>query len=106
MRQEGRGIGLANKLYAYELQEQGLDTVQANERMGFKADLRDYGVGAQILHDLGLKKIRLITNNPCKIVGLEAHGLTIVERVPLIMPASAHRQRYLDTKKHKMGHIL
>ncbi|MEI7436192.1 MAG: bifunctional 3,4-dihydroxy-2-butanone-4-phosphate synthase/GTP cyclohydrolase II [bacterium] len=106
MRQEGRGIGLANKLHAYELQEQGLDTVQANERMGFKADLRDYGVGAQILHDLGLQKIKLITNNPCKIVGLEAHGLTIVERVPLIVPASEHRQHYLDTKKHKMGHML
>ncbi len=106
MRQEGRGIGLANKLHAYELQEQGLDTVQANERLGFKADLRDYGVGAQILRDLGLKNIRLLTNNPCKIVGLEAHGLTIVEQVPLIMPASEHRQRYLDTKKSKMGHML
>jgi 3,4-dihydroxy 2-butanone 4-phosphate synthase/GTP cyclohydrolase II len=106
MRQEGRGIGLANKLHAYELQEKGFDTVEANEKLGFKADLRDYGVGAQILADLGLTKIRLITNNPCKVVGLKAYGLTIAERVPLILPSNVHSQRYLATKKKKMGHWL
>ena len=106
MRQEGRGIGLANKLHAYSLQEKGLDTVEANEKLGFKADLRDYGVGAQILADLGLTKIRLITNNPCKVVGLKAYGLTIAERVPLILPSNEHSRRYLATKKKKMGHWL
>lgn len=106
MRQEGRGIGLANKLHAYSLQEQGFDTVEANEKLGFKADLRDYGVGAQILADLGLTKIRLITNNPCKVVGLKAYGLTIAERVPLILPSNVHSRRYLATKKKKMGHWL
>lgn len=106
MRQEGRGIGLANKLHAYELQEQGLDTVEANEKLGFGADLRDYGTGAQILADLGLSRIRLITNNPRKVVGLEAYGLHITERVPLILPSTEHSKRYLATKKKKLGHWL
>ena len=106
MRQEGRGIGLANKLHAYALQEQGLDTVEANVKLGFKADLRDYGVGAQILADLGLSRIRLITNNPRKVVGLKAYGLTIVERIPLVLPATEHSRRYLATKKSKLGHWL
>lgn len=106
MRQEGRGIGLANKLHAYALQEQGLDTVEANVKLGFKADLRDYGVGAQILADLGLSRIRLITNNPRKVVGLEAYGLSISERVPLVLPATEHSKRYLATKKKKLGHWL
>lgn len=106
MRQEGRGIGLANKLHAYELQEKGLDTVEANVKLGFKADLRDYGVGAQILVDLGLSRIRLITNNPRKVVGLQAYGLTITGRVPLVLPATEHSKRYLATKKAKLGHWL
>jgi 3,4-dihydroxy 2-butanone 4-phosphate synthase/GTP cyclohydrolase II len=106
MRQEGRGIGLANKIHAYELQEKGLDTVEANERLGFAADLRDYGVGAQILADLGLTSLRLITNNPRKVVGLEAYGLKIVERVPLVFPATEHSRRYLETKKSKLGHLI
>jgi len=106
MRQEGRGIGLANKLHAYELQEKGLDTVEANVKLGFKADLRDYGVGAQILADLGLRRIRLITNNPRKVVGLKAYGLSIAERVPLVLPATEHSKRYLATKKKKLGHWL
>ncbi len=106
MRQEGRGIGLVNKIHAYALQEQGMDTVEANERLGFEADLRDYGVGAQILSDLGLKKIRLLTNNPRKIVGLKAYGLRIVERVPLVLPASEHSRRYLEAKREKLGHLL
>ena len=107
MRQEGRGIGLANKIHAYQLQQQkGLDTVQANERLGFDADLRDYGVGAQILVDLGLKRIRLITNNPRKVVGLEAHGIEIVERVALVFEATEHSEYYLRTKKEKLGHLL
>ncbi len=106
MRQEGRGIGLANKIHAYELQEQGLDTVEANVQLGFGADLREYGTGAQILADLGLSRIRLITNNPCKVVGLEAYGLHIEQRVPLILPPTEHSKRYLATKKKKMGHWL
>lgn len=106
MRQEGRGIGLANKLKAYELQEKGLDTVEANERLGFKPDLREYGTGAQILRDLGLEKLRLITNNPRKIVGLEGHGLVVIERIALSTPAYTHNAKYLRTKKEKLGHLL
>jgi 3,4-dihydroxy 2-butanone 4-phosphate synthase/GTP cyclohydrolase II len=106
MRQEGRGIGLANKLRAYELQDQGLDTVEANEKLGFKPDLRDYGVGAQILVDLGVTKLRLLTNNPRKIVGLEGYGLRVVERVPLLATPTASNVRYLETKRVKLGHLL
>jgi len=106
MRQEGRGIGLANKLHAYKKQEEGLDTVEANVALGFKPDLRDYGEGAQILVDLGVRKLRLMTNNPCKIAGLEGYGLEITERVPIVVPANSHDKRYLDTKKTKMGHLL
>jgi len=106
MRQEGRGIGLANKLHAYKKQEQGMDTVEANVALGFAPDLRDYGEGAQMLVDLGIRKLRLMTNNPCKIAGLEGYGLEIVERVPIVIPANAHDKRYLDTKKEKMGHLL
>lgn len=106
MRQEGRGIGLSNKLKAYELQDKGLDTVEANEKLGFRPDLREYGTGAQILRDLGLVKLRLMTNNPRKIVGLEGHGLAVVERIPLSTPAHPHNARYLKTKKEKLGHIL
>ena len=106
MRQEGRGIGLAKKIHAYELQEDGLDTVEANKKLGFEADLRDYGIGAQILSDLGLHRIRLITNNPRKIVGLEGYGLEIVERIPLVLPATEHNKKYMKTKKEKLGHLL
>jgi 3,4-dihydroxy 2-butanone 4-phosphate synthase/GTP cyclohydrolase II len=106
IRQEGRGIGLLNKLKAYQLQDQGLDTVQANERLGFPADLRHYGVGAQILADLGIQKIRLLTNNPKKIVGLEGYGLEIVERVPIQIKPGPHNKKYLETKKKKLGHFL
>lgn len=107
MRQEGRGIGLAHKIHAYQLQEkEGLDTVEANQRLGFPADLRDYGLGAQILCDLGLRDIRLMTNNPRKIVGLEGYGLRIVERVPLVGGATPYNVRYLRTKKKKLGHLL
>lgn len=106
MRQEGRGIGLLEKLHAYELQEKGFDTVEANEALGFKPDLRDYGIGAQILADLGLKKIRLITNNPRKIIGLEGYGLEVTERVPLVISPNFFNEKYLDTKEQKLGHML
>ena len=106
LRQEGRGIGLPAKIHAYKLQEEGLDTVQANEKLGFAADLRDYGMGAQILADVGVKKMRLLTNNPKKIVGLEGYGLEVVEQVPLKLPSNPDNQAYLDTKKEKMGHSL
>lgn len=106
MRQEGRGIGLLNKLKAYKLQEEGIDTVEANLALGFPADLRDYGVGAQILADLGISQVRLMTNNPRKIVGLEGYGLQVVERVPLEMPPKPENTHYLATKKLRMGHYL
>jgi 3,4-dihydroxy 2-butanone 4-phosphate synthase/GTP cyclohydrolase II len=106
MHQEGRGIGLVNKIKAYELQEQGKDTVEANIALGFKEDLRDYGIGAQILADIGVRKMRLMTNNPKKIVGLEGYGLTITERVPIEIRPNQNNIQYLQTKKHKMGHIL
>ena len=106
MRQEGRGIGLANKIHAYQLQDKGLDTVEANEELGFAADLRDYGVGAQILRHLGLRKLRLMTNNPRKVVGLEGHDLQVTERVPIVCEPGKHNEFYLATKKAKLGHIL
>jgi 3,4-dihydroxy 2-butanone 4-phosphate synthase/GTP cyclohydrolase II len=106
MRQEGRGIGFVQKIHAYELQDKGLDTVEANEKLGFAADLRDYGIGAQILADLGLKKIRLITNNPRKVIGLEGYGMEIIERIAIISPANKYNRRYLRTKKRKLGHLL
>lgn len=106
MRQEGRGIGLAPKIMAYKLQEQGYDTVEANKKLGFEMDLREYGLGAQILVDLGLNKIRLLTNNPRKIVGLGGHGLSIVEQVPIRVKPNPHNRRYLNTKRDKMGHLL
>ena len=104
--QEGRGIGLGNKMRAYELQDKGLDTVEANESLGFKADLRDYGIGAQVLADLGLKKIKLLTNNPQKIIGLEGYGLKIIKRMPLEIKPTKANKRYLRTKKNKLGHVL
>lgn len=106
MRQEGRGIGLVNKLKAYKLQDEGMDTVEANEKLGFRPDLRDYGIGAQILRDLGVTKMRLMTNNPKKVVGLHGYGLEIVERVPLEIDPNFYNQRYLTAKRDKLGHLI
>jgi 3,4-dihydroxy 2-butanone 4-phosphate synthase/GTP cyclohydrolase II len=106
MAQEGRGIGLLNKLLAYELQEQGLDTVEANAELGFPADSREYGIGYQILSDLGLTSIRLLTNNPRKMEGVDAYGLTVVEQVPIEVPPNAENRRYLVAKRDKLGHVL
>ncbi|WP_147804835.1 bifunctional 3,4-dihydroxy-2-butanone-4-phosphate synthase/GTP cyclohydrolase II [Alkalicoccus halolimnae] len=106
MRQEGRGIGLLNKMRAYKLQEEGLDTVEANEKLGFEPDLRDYGIGAQILRDLGIRKMKLLTNNPRKITGLKGYDLEIVDRIPIQLPHSGDNEKYLKTKKDKLGHML
>ena len=106
MKQEGRGIGLLNKLKAYKLQEQGLDTVDANLQLGFDMDNRDYGIGAQILHDLGISKIRLITNNPKKRVGLMGYGLEIVENIPIEISPNPHNEQYLLTKRDRLGHTI
>jgi len=106
LHQEGRGIGLANKIRAYELQDQGLDTVEANEKLGFKPDQRDYGIGAQILRDLCVRTMRLLTNNPRKFVGLEGYGLSVVESLPIEVAPTEFTRRYLKTKKDKLGHKL
>jgi 3,4-dihydroxy 2-butanone 4-phosphate synthase/GTP cyclohydrolase II len=106
MRQEGRGIGIHNKIKAYALQDKGLDTVEANLSLGFKADPRDYGIGAQILADLGVRNMRLMTNNPKKMSGLESYGLNIVEQLPITTQPNPHNRRYLQTKQKKLGHLL
>ncbi len=106
MRQEGRGIGLSNKIKAYKIQEEGMDTVEANEALGFKPDLRDYGIGAQILLELGVRKIKLLTNNPKKVIGLRGYGLEIIERVPIEIPPNENNEKYLITKRDKMGHLI
>ncbi len=106
MRQEGRGIGLSNKIKAYKLQENGRDTVEANVELGFAPDLRDYGIGAQILVDMGLSSIRLITNNPKKVVGIQGYSLKVVERVPMDIPPNKYNLRYLETKRDKLGHLI
>jgi 3,4-dihydroxy 2-butanone 4-phosphate synthase/GTP cyclohydrolase II len=106
MSQEGRGIGLHNKLRAYALQDEGMDTVEANMSLGFEPDPRDYGIGAQILADLGLSRIRFLTNNPKKRIGLESYGLEVVETVPIVCPPNQYNLHYLETKQRKMGHLL
>jgi len=106
LRQEGRGIGLANKLHAYALQDQGLDTVEANVQLGLPVDKRDYGIGSQILRDLGLRKIRILTNNPKKIVGLEGYGLRVTDQLPIQHPATEHNRDYLRAKRDRLGHLL
>ena len=106
MRQEGRGIGLPAKIQAYKLQEQGYDTVEANKKLGYGMDLREYGLGAQILADLGIKQIRLLTNNPKKVVGLEGYGMEIVEQVPIKIRPNKHNAKYLKTKREKLGHLI
>jgi len=106
LRQEGRGIGLPAKIHAYKLQEQGMDTIEANEKLGYPSDLRDYGMGAQILADLGVRRIRLLTNNPKKVIGLEGYGLEIVEQLPIALPSNPHNEKYLETKRSRMGHTL
>jgi 3,4-dihydroxy 2-butanone 4-phosphate synthase/GTP cyclohydrolase II len=106
IRQEGRGIGLANKLKAYKLQDQGLDTVEANEKLGYPADLRDYGIGAQILHDLGVRKMKLLTNNPKKLTGLAGYGLEVTAQIPIVTGVQEHNTEYLKTKRDKMGHSI
>ncbi|MCK5835155.1 MAG: GTP cyclohydrolase II, partial [Lentisphaeria bacterium] len=106
LRQEGRGIGLVNKIHAYKLQDSGQDTVEANHSLGFDADLREYGIGAQIIADLGIKSVRLLTNNPRKLVGIEGYGIKINGREPIICVRNAHNDHYLSTKKNKLGHML
>ena len=103
--QEGRGIGLDNKLRAYALQDAGMDTVEANVHLGFQPDEREFGTGAQILHDIGLRRLRLLTNNPKKLAGLQGYGLEIEGQMPLVVPPNQHNQKYLDTKREKMGHL-
>jgi 3,4-dihydroxy 2-butanone 4-phosphate synthase/GTP cyclohydrolase II len=106
LRQEGRGIGLPAKMHAYKLQEEGMDTIEANEKLGYGSDLRDYGMGAQILYDLGVRKMRLLTNNPKKVIGLEGYGLEIVQQLPISLPSNPHNVKYLETKRTRMGHTL